>query len=194
MVALSVPHILDHNRGRCQKSGVGSCLSDTQEAVFYTGMVLTALGRAGISFSIDALHDEQSSEGEQGSSARGGVLAWLQHGIKQYIKIVTEFDKYVIYLIGSLLIMIWIHKWKVLFGLPAIYSACMTLNFISGCCWYKKPGPKKRSPVASVVRIIYAAATSKNQSQPLIQDQKPSGVFFPRYSNSHFINKEELQT
>lgn len=180
MVALSVPHILDHNKGRCQKPGVGSCLNDAQAAVFYTGMVLTALGRAGISFSIDALHDEQNSPDEQSSQ---GILACLPGAIKKYIKICTEVDKYAIYLIGSLLVMIWIHKWKLLFGLPAIYSAYMTVYFICGCCCYKKRGPTKRSPITSVVRIIYAAATSNNKSRPLIQDhndQKPSCVFFPR--------------
>ncbi|KAL1545506.1 protein NRT1/ PTR FAMILY 5.5-like [Salvia divinorum] len=156
MVALSVPGILDHYDGRCPRAGVQSCVNHKQEALFFTGMVLIAIGRAGISFSLDALHDEQNA-----------VSNCWQKFTTKYLDFAVWRYKLAIYLVGSLLIFIFIRKWRLLFGIPAVYSACMGISFLCGscCCFYTHPKPKG-SPLSSACRVLYAAATSKNISQP----------------------------
>lgn len=173
MVALSVPQILDHYGGRCRTPEAESCINGTQEALFFTGMVLIALGRAGISFSLDALQDEQSN----------AEANCLQKAIENYLECAVWSDKLVIYVIGSLLIFIWIRKWKLLFGIPAIYSAYMGIWFLCGCCFYIQPKPKRidGSPLTSICRVLYAAATSKKKSQSFNQRDDDPKPFFDRF-------------
>ncbi|XP_057808478.1 protein NRT1/ PTR FAMILY 5.5-like [Salvia miltiorrhiza] len=216
MVALSVPEILDHYGGRCRTPGAETCLNGTQEALFYTAvadpgfknwgrvtsvppcthlrpaairdsdhfssLVLAALGRAGISFSLDALCDEQG----------------LPEAMLKYLKFCVWVDKIVMYLIGSLLIFVWTRKWKLLFGIPAIYSAFMGIWFLCGSRWYNRP-KGKGSPLTSVCRVIYSAATSNNKSQPLNpthDDQKPFFDRFPRCLDRAlpFFDEQSVET
>ncbi|KAH6769239.1 hypothetical protein C2S51_014575 [Perilla frutescens var. frutescens] len=178
MVALSVPHILDHSGGRCRKPGAESCLNDTQIGVFYTGMVLTALGRAGISFSLDALHDEQSTPHSSNC---------LREAINKCTEWAVWADKFFLRLIGSLLVMIWIKKWKLLFGIPAIYSGYMTLWFLCGICLYKSLSPQG-SPINRVCRVL--RHSSKKKSQPSIQN----GEEIAEHQNRTSFSKEEDET
>ncbi|XP_042058590.1 protein NRT1/ PTR FAMILY 5.5-like [Salvia splendens] len=173
MVALSVPRILDNHGGRCPSLEAESCVNHTQVALFFTGMVLIAIGRAGISFSLDALHDEQNADS---NCCKTCFTTCLNCAVRT--------DKYCIHLVGSLLIFICIRKWKLLFGIPAVYSAYMGISFLCGTCCYIRSKPKG-SPIATACRVIYAAATSNNKSQQRPDGRKPSFAIgrFPRCLN-----------
>lgn len=171
MVALSVPRRLDH--GRCGTREAESCTNGTQEGLFYAGMVLTAIGRGGISFSLSAFYDEQSNPESKN---------WFKRARDALFECGNWGDKKVVYLIGTVIAFMWVTKWKVLFGIPAICSVFAAFVFLCGCCCYKYKCPEgiEGSPLTSVFKVLHTAATSKIRSQPLNLRQKPFPDRSPR--------------
>lgn len=186
MVALSVPSVLKHYAGRCPDREAYSCLDGSQEALFYTGMVLTALGSAGISFSVDALRDEQ------GDGKTSWLIRCLRGAVNSCIKSGFSVDKFIIQAIGSFFILIfvtWIKNWKLLFGFSAIYIAYLNVVFLCGCFWFKHPCAKG-SPLTIMCKILCAA---KRSERPITDEdyQKP---FFDRFLRYCYVSLDKILT
>ncbi|PIN25041.1 H+/oligopeptide symporter [Handroanthus impetiginosus] len=150
-IAMSTPPVLASSTNTC-KQYEPQCIGHTQKVLFYTGMALLAVGMAGNLVSVrpflmeqkDKLDDDEEIQSFLSSS----VLVWVAF----------------IPVIGAIALP-YVKPWSLRFGIPAIFTAFVTLHFFSGSLDYHQVDPQG-SPLTNVCRVFVAFFYKKSKTIP----------------------------
>ncbi|KAG8377006.1 hypothetical protein BUALT_Bualt09G0123300 [Buddleja alternifolia] len=142
-ITMSTPPVL----GTCKRYEP-QCIGHTQKFLFYTGMVLVAVGISGHIISVKPLLKEQKEKDHQ-------------DGAEVFVHILLA----LLSVIGAIALP-YIKPWALRFGIPAICTVFVTLLFLSGWCTYDKENPKG-SPITNVFRVFVASAFNRSKPWPL---------------------------
>lgn len=123
------------------------CISDTQGALFYTGMALIAVGIAGYDVSLRPFLDEQKDTSDDHDDGDESSTP---------MEITTIVLPWVLVILVGAIALPYIKAWSLAFGIPAICTAFATLDFLTGWCKYRKviPHVGGRSPLTHVLRVF----------------------------------------
>ncbi|KAH6827942.1 hypothetical protein C2S53_013410 [Perilla frutescens var. hirtella] len=161
-VTMSTPPFLAKSTGTC-KQYEPECISHTQKALFYTGMVLIAVGVAGNLVSLKPFLQEQKKKPPQDNE--GAEPADTTRPPKFEVSQVVGLVIVVVVGIAGAIALPYIKPWTLRFGIPAICTFVGTVLFLSGSCGYKMEGAKPDgSPLTKVTRVFVAA--TRNIFQP----------------------------
>ncbi|KAH6777715.1 hypothetical protein C2S52_006686 [Perilla frutescens var. hirtella] len=161
-VTMSTPPFLAKSTGTC-KQYEPECIGHTQKALFYTGMVLIAVGVAGNLVSLKPFLQEQKKKPPQDNE--GAEPADTTRPPKFEVSQVVGLVIVVVVGIAGAIALPYIKPWTLRFGIPAICTFVGTVLFLSGSCGYKMEGAKPDgSPLTKVTRVFVAA--TRNIFQP----------------------------
>ncbi|KAL3839416.1 hypothetical protein ACJIZ3_024007 [Penstemon smallii] len=149
-IAMSTPPALANSTGMC-KEYEPNCIGHTQRVLFYTGMVLVAVGMSGNAISLKPFLAEQNYN-------------MRLRSIKQLPGLIFVV---LVALVGAIALP-YIKPWSLRFGIPAICTAFATIIFLSGWCWhpYVKE-PPNGSPLTNVCRVFVAFSFNIRKPYPL---------------------------
>lgn len=168
---MSTPPVLANSTGTC-KEYEPECIGDPQRALFYTGMVLIAVGMAGHNLSVRALLDEQ----EDRPSDESGC---------ELLKVISFIFVAFVPVIGAIALP-YIKPWSLQFGIPAICTAFSTLLFLTGLHTYNS-GELQGSPITSMCRVFVAATLNRSRSFPLDSNQLYKENERESYTRTRFL-------
>lgn len=149
-VFMSTPPVLANSTGTC-KQYESECIGRTQRILFYTGMVLVAVGMSGYKASLHPFLAEQL-EGEPEKRFQGTGL-WQIFG----------FIGVVISAVTGAIALPYIKPWFIRFLIPAICTVLGMVFFLTGCTKYEISNPLG-SPVTNVFRVFVACSTKMFKS------------------------------
>lgn len=154
---MSTPPVLAKVTGTCKKYEP-ECIGYTQKTLFYTGMVLVAVGLAGNHVSREAFLSHQNVK--NGKQNKNKEVERRALKIEQFI----GYCLLGIFSIIGAIVLPYIKPWKLRLGIPAIITLVVTLYLFTGILVYKYDSPKERSPMTNVFRVFVACYLKKSLS------------------------------
>ncbi|XP_022842113.1 protein NRT1/ PTR FAMILY 5.5-like [Olea europaea var. sylvestris] len=137
LLTMSTPPVLASSTGTC-KNYKPKCIGSTQKFLFYTALVLVAIGASGHLVSLKTFLEEQEKN-PNGDKRQ-----------KDPLQLPGLFMVAFVPIIGAIVLPS-IKPWSLRYGIPAICTAVATLVFLSGSWSYYKSKPKG-SPLTNVRR------------------------------------------
>jgi peptide/histidine transporter 3/4 len=145
---MSTLAVVSDDTGNC-RGYKPDCIGDTQKALFFTALVLIAVGKSGNLTSIKSFRDQQQMEIKRLSDQEvERKMPWKLAGMLAVI---------LLPIFGGIALP-FIKPWSVRFGIPAICTIAATLLFMSGSSSYIHHRPQG-SPLTTVSRVFVASAS-----------------------------------
>ncbi|KAE8099246.1 hypothetical protein FH972_017243 [Carpinus fangiana] len=186
---MSTLAVVSDDTGNC-RGYKPDCIGDTQKALFFTALVLIAVGKSGNLTSIKSFRDQQQMEIKRPSDQEvERKMPWKLAGMLAVI---------LLPIFGGIALP-FIKPWSVRFGIPAICTIAATLLFMSGSSSYIHHRPQG-SPLTTVSRVFVASASKIFCHLPQDADQlyekkhQPSeGLrFVPHTRSLRFLDKAAI--
>ena len=164
-LAMSTPHVLPDAARNCDAQKP-DCIGDAQKVLFYTALVLIAIGISGHITSLESFLEQQK---ENQTSAQEN-----SEKPKQTPRQVASSLFVVLLAIVGCIALPYIKPWSVRFGIPAICTVVATFLFTTGSCSYKPSGPRPEgSHLTTVCRVFVASASKTFRHLPPNDIQEP---------------------
>ncbi|XP_057497788.1 protein NRT1/ PTR FAMILY 5.5-like [Actinidia eriantha] len=182
-LTMSTPPVLAKATGTCS-AYEPQCIGQGQQILFYTALVLIAVGLSGHLVSLGTFMAEQFVEVVENFTTRSCVALFA----RSYIAVLIP--------IGGVLAISYVKLWSVRFGIPAICTVVATILFLSGSCSYNCVRPQGSS-LTTVFRVL-VAATSKlfhnrpNDANQLYERRDPDIVLLPHSRRLRCLDKAAI--
>ncbi|XP_050243862.1 protein NRT1/ PTR FAMILY 5.5-like isoform X2 [Quercus robur] len=164
-LAMSTPHVLPDAARNCDAQKP-DCIGDAQKVLFYTALVLIAIGISGHITSLESFL-EQQKENQTSAQENFEKPKLMPHQVAGSLFVVL------LAIVGCIALP-YIKPWSVRFGIPAICTVVATFLFTTGSCSYKPSGPRPEgSPLTTVCRVFVASASKTFCHLPPNDIQEP---------------------
>ncbi|XP_030926745.1 protein NRT1/ PTR FAMILY 5.5-like isoform X1 [Quercus lobata] len=162
-LAMSTPHVLPDAARNCD-AHKPDCIGDAQKVLFYTALVLIAIGISGHITSLESFLEQQK---ENQTSAQEN-----SEKPKPTPRQVAGSLFVVLLAIVGCIALPYIKPWSVRFGIPAICTVVATSIFTTGSCSYRCSRPPG-SPLTTLCRVFVASASKTFRHLPPNDIQEP---------------------
>ncbi|XP_028064919.1 protein NRT1/ PTR FAMILY 5.5-like [Camellia sinensis] len=170
-LTMSTPPVLAKATGTCSLYEP-ECIGEGQKILFYTALVLIALGLSGHLISLTTFMTEQvTEEVVENISTRSCITMF----VASYMAIFV--------VIGGVVAISYIRIWSIRFGIPAICTVVATLIFLSGSGSYNCVKPRGSS-LTTVFRVLVAATSKMFCKCP----EEADGLYETRDDNVDDVN------
>ncbi|KAM4078828.1 hypothetical protein ACB094_09G069600 [Castanea mollissima] len=160
---MSTPHVLPDAARNCD-AHKPDCIGDAQKVLFYTALVLIAIGISGHITSLESFLEKQK---ENQTSAQENSVKPMPHQVAGSLFVVL------LAIVGCIALP-YIKPWSVRFGIPAICTVVATFLFTTGSRSYKPSGPQPEgSPLTTLCRVFVASASKTFHHLPPNDIQEP---------------------
>ena len=166
-LAMSTPHVLPDAARNCD-AHKPDCIGDAQKVLFYTALVLIAIGISGHITSLESFLEQQKenqTSAQENSEKPKPTATPRQVAGSLFVVLLA---------IVGFIALPYIKPWSVRFGIPAICTVVATFLFTTGSCSYKPSGPLPQgSPLTTVCRVFVASASKMFRHQLQNNNQVP---------------------
>ena len=160
-LAMSTPHVLQNAARNCD-AHKPDCIGDAQKVLFYTALVLIAIGISGHITSLESFLEQQK---ENQASAQENSEKPMPRQVAGSLFVVL------LAIVGCIALP-YIKPWFVRFGIPAICTVVATFIFTTGSCSYRSSRPPG-SPLTTLCRVFVASASKTFRHLPPNDIQEP---------------------